>query len=83
MAFLRSSLSGSKLFTWATHFQILKSAQVLLLISQKLTPAPLEYEKRFLFKGNSCFPISPVNKENKSKVSSGDQLRVIMDILGK
>jgi hypothetical protein len=45
-------------------------------------------EGRFLFPGNSCFPLSPCEEMKKSEdktvniVSKRDQLKLILDVLG-
>lgn len=42
--------------------------------------------ERYLFQGDSCFPLSPVKNskgEDKPAVSPSDQLRVILQALGK
>jgi mitogen-activated protein kinase 1/3 len=56
------------------------------LLSMMKENAPTFMDRKPLFPGQSCFPLSPVNepvtKKNGFPVSTNDQLNVIFDIVG-
>lgn len=55
----------------------------LLFASEDYQGQKRSGDDRFLFQGNSCFPLSPFDAGDKSLISKDDQLLKILKLLGK
>jgi mitogen-activated protein kinase 1/3 len=66
------------------------AAELIWSIDEYRPPQILCQNDKLLFKGTSCFPLSPCNNLPKSKdrnkkfnIEETDQLRQVLDVLGK
>lgn len=55
----------------------------LLLMSKEYKGLEVPFNQRHVFKGSSCFPLSPAPDMKGDDIDQKDQLKVVLSILGQ